>query len=126
MHLFWEVLSYCHCGEWLVFLKDILIFVLYEIIFHEKVMVCPNICIEVVLKKYGRVLECSGILLKLALWKLAQLCVSFKRSFKMFLKMNFELFFEINLKIHLNLLECILSNSLESVIALLYVSSTAW
>ena len=126
MHLFWEVLSYCHCGEWLVFLKDILIFVLYEIIFHEKVMVCPNICIEVVLKKYGRVLECSGILLKLAFWKWAQLCRSYKRSFKMFLKMNFELFFKSNLKNHLNVLECILSNSLESVIALLYVSSTAW
>ena len=89
-------------------------------------MVSPNICVEVVLKKYGSVLECSGILLKLVLRKGEQPCVSFKRSFKMFLKMNFELFFEINLENHLNLLECILSNSLESVIALLYVSSSAW
>ena len=36
-------------------------------LFHEKAMVCPNVCIEVVLKKYGSVRECSGILLKLAL-----------------------------------------------------------
>ena len=36
-------------------------------LFHKKVMVCPNAFIEVVLKNYGRVLECSGILLKFAL-----------------------------------------------------------
>ena len=36
-------------------------------LFHEKVMVCPNVCIEVVLKNYGSVLECFGNLLKLAL-----------------------------------------------------------
>ena len=30
IHFLREVLTYCQCGKWLVFLKDILIFVLFH------------------------------------------------------------------------------------------------